>query len=88
MRLPSFKVTYNSNGPLFLTIVEIKFFETLQIQFTSDRLSNDMFKISNGLVEGLATDTRCLMTENIKISNRDQRDKYKQFRNLSPDGYM
>ena len=73
---------------LFATIIAIQIFPTLQIQFTSHRLSHDMFKISNGIVEGLATETRGLMTESVKFSNRDRRDENIQFRNLSPDGYM
>ena len=73
---------------LFVTIIAIKIFSTLQIQFTSNRLSHDMFKMSNGVVEGLATETRGLMTESIKINNRHRKDKNIELRNLSPDGYM
>jgi hypothetical protein len=63
-------------------------FSTFQIQFTSNRLSNDMFKISNGVVEGLATDTRGLLTESIQFDEHDGRNDNIEFRSLNPDGYM
>jgi len=47
-----------------------------------------MFKISNGVVEGLATDTRGLVTESFQFNESDGRNENREFRSLNPDGYM
>ncbi len=57
----------------------------LQIQFTSNRLSFDMFKVSNGVVEGLKMDTRGLESLN---NNWNRKNNAGQKRELSPYGYM
>jgi hypothetical protein len=63
-------------------------FATFQIQFTSNRLSNDMFKIANGVVEGLVADTRGLLTETIQFNDLDRRNENIEFRSLNPAGYI
>jgi hypothetical protein len=47
-----------------------------------------MFKVYNGIVEGLSSETRDLMTEFIENSNRYRSNKNKELRNLNPNGYM
>ncbi len=47
-----------------------------------------MFKISNGVVEGLLTDTIGLLTETIQFNEPDGRNENRKFRSLNPDGYM
>jgi len=47
-----------------------------------------MFKISNGVVEGLVADTRGLLTETIQFNDLDRRNENREFRSLSPAGYM